>query len=148
MGKFGQKKYMSDDIFDYNLMLIGESGIGKTTLMMQVCQKLVGDDYIILDMGKEDAVGCLDGVISEPIPDFKTFLEVTNDIIKNKKTDYPDLKVLVIDTLDELINIAEPYVIKLWNTMNAGKKDFVSATSMNSAWNGFGKAEDKLLEIV
>lgn len=147
MGKFGQKRNMSDDIFDYNIMLIGESGIGKTTVMMKMCQKLVGDDYIILDIGKEDAVGCLDGVVSEPVPDFKTFLEVTNDIIKNKN-EYPDLKILVIDTLDELISIAEPYVVKLWNTTNAGKKDFVPANSMNAAWNGFGKAEDKLLEIV
>lgn len=147
MGKYGKKRNMSDNIFDYNIMLIGESGIGKTTLMMNVCKKLVGDDYIILDMGKEDAVGCLDDVVSEPVPDFKTFLEITNDIIKNKN-DYPELKVVIIDTLDELISIAEPYVIKLWNTTNAGKKDFTPANSMNSAWNGFGKAEDKLLEIV
>lgn len=148
MGRFGQKKFISEDIFDYNIMLIGESGIGKTTLMMQVCQKLVDDNYIILDIGKEDAVGCLDGVVSELVPDFKSFLEITNDIIKNKKEEYPDLKVVVVDTLDELINIAEPYIVKLWNTSNAGKKDFVPAATMNAAWNGFGKAEDKLIEIV
>lgn len=51
--KFGKKNVIKVDPLAYNLGLIGDSGVGKTTLAVQVCEKLVGEDgYLLLNMGK------------------------------------------------------------------------------------------------
>ena len=52
--KYGKKNEIKLDPLKYNLCLIGEGGIGKTTLIKQYCEKLAGQDgYIFLDVGKE-----------------------------------------------------------------------------------------------
>ena len=51
--KFGKKTEISLNPLDYSIYLMGEGGIGKTTVIKQVCEKMVGDDgYIFLTCGK------------------------------------------------------------------------------------------------
>lgn len=149
MAKFGKKNKVSENLEDYNICILGESGIGKTTLMVQTCQKLFGEDgYMILNMGKEDGIDCIDGASYEDVPNYKVFDAITRDIIANKDTDYPDLKVLVSDTLDQLFELVEPEAIRRWNVENQGKKDFIPSKTLNQSWGGFGRGEDKVLEII
>ena len=117
--KYGKKNEIKLDPLKYNLCLIGEGGIGKTTLIKQYCEKLAGQDgYIFLDVGKEDGSDAISGIVSEPVWDWEKFDDVTTDIIENRHTDYADLKVVVIDTFDELMNLAESEVLRLWNRDN------------------------------
>lgn len=149
MGKYGKTSVVSNNIWNYNIGILGESGVGKTTLMKNVCEKIVGSDgYLLLNIGKEDGVKCIDGISYEDIPNYKVWNEVTADIIKNKKTDYPDLKIIISDTLDQLFDIAEPEVIRVWNADNIGKKDFVPAKTLNQACGGFGRGEDAVIDLV
>lgn len=149
MGRYGKKSVVSNNLWNYNVGILGESGVGKTTLMYNVCNKLVGDDgYLLLNIGKEDGVKCINGITYEDVPDYKTWNEITSDIIKNKSTDYPDLKIIVIDTLDQLFEITEPEIIRKWNTDNAGKKDFSPAKTLNQACGGFGRGEDAVIDTI
>lgn len=149
MAKFGKKSTVSNNIWNYNIGVLGESGVGKTTLMYNVCNKLVGDDgYILLNIGKEDGVKCIDGIVYEDVPNYKAWNEITKDIIENKKTDYPNLKIIVIDTLDQLFEIAESEVIRKWNNDNATKKDFTPAKTLNQACGGFGRGEDAVIDLL
>ena len=149
MGKYGKTSVVSNNIWNYNIGILGESGVGKTTLMKNVCEKIVGSDgYLLLNIGKEDGVKCIDGISYEDIPNYKVWNEVTTDIIKNKKTDYPDLKIIISDTLDQLFDIAEPEVIRVWNADNIGKKDFAPAKTLNQACGGFGRGEDAVIDLV
>lgn len=146
---FGKKNVVSQDLADYSIMLMGESGIGKTTTMYKVCQKEFGDDgYILLNIGREDGVSAINGVVYEDVENWKKFAAIVNDIVKNKDTDYPNLKVLVVDTLDQLLEITEPEVVAMWNRENLGKEGFVQAKTINSAYGGFGRGEDKVIQIV
>lgn len=148
MAKFGKRSTISENLNDFTICLLGEAGIGKTSTIAEACEKEFGaNGYMILDMGKEQGMEALEGYTYETCEDWKKFDEVTKDIIKNKITDYPDLKVLVIDTLDQFVEIMTPYVINLWNKENLGKKNFEPAKTMNAAWSGFGKADDKLVEL-
>ena len=143
--KFGKKNVIKVDPIAYNLGLIGESGIGKTTLAKEVCEKLVGEDgYMILNCGKEDGIDAIPDASYEDIPDWDTFDEFTEDIIENKTTDYKDLKVLVYDTYDELIKITEPEVIRLHNKANPDKR----TSSIKACFGGFMGGEDKAIEIL
>lgn len=149
MAKFGKKSVVSNNIWNYNIGILGESGVGKTTLMYNVCNKLVGDDgYILLNIGKEDGVKCINGIVYEDVPNYKAWNEITKDIIDNKKTDYPNLKIIVIDTLDQLFEITEPEVIRKWNNDNATKKDFTPAKTLNQACGGFGRGEDAVIDLL
>ena len=153
--KFGRKNEIKIDPLAYNFMLIGESGIGKTTIIKEYCEKLAGDDgYMFLETGKEDGqdainglnyITCdeLDGDYDEMsnTMGFATFID---DVVENKATDWPNLKVVVIDTLDELFAITEPEVIRMHNKENPNKR----VKSIKAAFGGFMAGEDKAIEIV
>ncbi|MED4848273.1 AAA family ATPase [Bacillus atrophaeus] len=143
--KFGKKNKIKVNPLDYNTGIIGESGIGKTTLAKEVCEKLVGEDgYMILNIGKEDGIDAIPNASYEDVPDWTTFNEITKDIIKNRTTDYADLKVLVYDTFDELIKITEPEVIRLHNKANPEKR----VNTIKAAFGGFQAGEDKVIELI
>lgn len=149
MGKFGRKVEVQTDLSKYLIGIMAPSGFGKTTLMYNVCEKEFGSDgYIVLDMGTEDGTAALRGVVAEPVPTWKKMKEVVDDIVNNKDSDYPNLKVVVIDTLDEAYNIAEQYCVSKWNTENQGKPGFIKATSINGVEGGFGKGLDATIALV
>lgn len=146
MGKYGKKKEIDLNPLHYNIGLLGESGIGKSTIMKKICEILVGEDgYIALDIGKEDGHDAIQGIISEKIEDWAKFVDVTDDIIENKEEDYPQLKTVIIDTYDQLFELAEKEVIRLHNKKNADKPKI---DTINSAFGGFGNGLDKTIELV
>ena len=119
--RFGQKNHVKVDPLAYNTILLGEPKIGKTTLIRDVCEKLVGEDgYMFLDVGKEDGSDAINGIVAEPVWDWEKFDDVITDIVENRYTDYKDLKVVVVDTFDELMNLAEGEVLRIWNRDNPG----------------------------
>ena len=143
--KFGRKNEIKIDPLAYNLALIGESGVGKTSVIKEYCEKLVGEDgYLFLEIGKEDGHDAINGIQYEPVEDWDKLTEVVDDIIENRTTDYKDLRVIVFDTYDELFAIAEPEVIRMHNRENPTKK----TRSINSAFGGFQAGQDKAIEIV
>lgn len=149
MAKFGKKIKVNNGMENFMIGIMGPSGFGKTSLMYHVCQKKFGDEgYILLDLGDEDGVAAIDGVTAEHVPTFKMFKEIVDDIVKNKNTDYPQLKVIILDTLDALFNIAEQYTISTYNREHMGEQNFRSATSINSVEGGFGRGMDRVVDTV
>ena len=143
--KYGKKVDISLNPLDYSLYLMGESGIGKTTVNKQMCEKLVGDEgYLFLTCGKESDRATIQGIECEPIWDWEKFDDVTLDIIENRFSDYQDLKVVVIDTIDELMKMAEDETLRIWNRDNPDKK----AKTFRAAFNGFSGPFDKAVELV
>lgn len=146
---FGKRSVVKSNIWNYSIGLIGESGIGKTTTIAKVCEKLVGEDgYILLDVGKEWGVGAINGVTYEEVPDYKTWDAITKDIIGNKDSEYPNLRLIIADTLDQLFDLAEKQSIKAYNAENINKKDFVKSATINTAWGGFGRGEDYAIKLI
>lgn len=146
---FGKRSVISDNLNDYSIMLCGSSGIGKTTVISEMCEKEFGaDGYLLLNTGDEDGVSAIEGVTYEDVATFKKFDEVAKDIIKNKNTDYPDLKVIIIDTLDQLIAATERYAIDTWNKENAANPKFRKAKSLNSVEGGFGAGYDLVFNLI
>lgn len=147
--KFGNRKRISKNVNDFMIGIMGPSGWGKTTLMYETCEKLFGPDgYVIADMGDEDGTAAIDDIAAEQIPTWKRFKEMVDDIVKNKDTDYADLKVVILDTLDATFEKAEEFVVKSWNQENMGQQGFKPATSINSVDGGFGKGLDRTIETV
>ena len=149
MGKFGKRVNVATDLSKYMIGVMAPSGYGKTTLMYQVCEKEFGPDgYIILDMAAEDGVAALQGAVAEKVTTWKKMKEVVDDIVKNKDTDYPNLKVVIMDTLDAAFEAAEMYAVDTFNRENMGKQGFTKASSINSVEGGFGRGLEKVIEYV
>lgn len=146
---YGKRSKISDNLYDYSLMICGESGIGKTTVISEVCEKEFGEDgYLLLNTGDEEGVSAIDDVTYEDVPNFKKFVEICNDIIKNKKTEYPNLKVMIIDTLDQLIDLTQKKAIENWNRENMKNKNFKKAKTLNSVEGGFGAGYDVVFNMI
>lgn len=152
--KYGKKNEIKVNPLAYNFALIGESGIGKSTVIKEYCEKLAPESYMFLEIGKEDGGDALNGLMYLNCPEwdmdydedsnsigFNTFIE---DVVENKSSDWADLKVVVIDTMDELFAIAEPEVIAMHNRENPTKR----TKSLKAAFGGFQAGEDKTVEIV
>ena len=145
MGKFGKKNEVSLNPLDYNICLLGVAKVGKTTPMKEVCEKLVGTEgYIHFDMGKEDGAAAIQGIVTEKIENWSKLTEVVDDIVENKEADYPELKAIILDTLDEYIIMAEKESIRLHNRKNPdNRKD-----TINEVWGGFGKGQEKAIDLM
>lgn len=152
--KYGKKNEVKLDILKYNIGLIGESGIGKTTIIKQLCEKLAGSDgYMFLECGKEDGADAIHGINYLNCPEWSLdYDEVTNaigfedfvdDVIENKNADWKNLRVVVIDTYDQLLEISKPEVIRMHNSENEKP-----VTSIKAAFGGYMAGEDKATEIV
>lgn len=152
--KFGKKNEIKIDPLAYNIALIGESGIGKTTVIKEFCEKLAPNAYMFLEMGKEDGADGIDGINYLTCPEwdadydeeansigFNTFVD---DVVENRATDWKDLRVVVVDTIDEMFAIAEPEVISMHNRENPNKR----VKSIKAAFGGFQGGEEKAVEIV
>ena len=149
MARFGKKNIISDDISKYSICLLGEGGIGKTTLFHEVTNKLFGEgSTLFLELGKEQGADAIDGITYEDVPNWKKFEEITNDIIKNKSTDYPDLKLIVLDTLDQAIATSDTESIRRWNAENMSKPNFTPVSTLNSTFGGFGAGMDYSVNLI
>lgn len=152
---YGKKNVVKIDILSYNTALIGEGGIGKTTVIKEVCEKLAGEDgYIFAECGKEDGADAISGINYVNCPDWNSeydefnnsvgFSLLVDDIIENKSTEYKNLRVIVIDTYDQLRAIVEPEVIRLHNKENPEKR----VKSIKAAFGGYMAGEDKADELI
>ena len=157
---YGKKNHVNPDPLSYNIMLLGESKVGKTTLVKEVCEKLAGDNgYLFLECGQERGADAIEGINHINCPAWNGdydelsnsigFIDVCEDIIENKVSEYPDLKVVVWDTYDQLINLAEQESVRLWNKdcRESGSPE-KTTKSINAAWGGFGKGEKKAIELM
>lgn len=152
---YGKKNHVKLDPLSYNIYIGGESKIGKTTTVMKICEKLAGEDgYLFAEVGQERGADAIEGINHVNCPcwdmpyDEDTnslgFEDIVSDICDNKTTEYKNLRVFIIDTYDQLINIAEEKSIALYNRTGPEKK----AATINAAWGGFGRGEKKAIELM
>ncbi len=145
MAKFGKKNKVSLNPLDANICLLGLPKIGKTTIMKEVAERLVGEDgYLFLEMYRENGAKYIEDIVYEDVPDWDTFVEIIDDIVDNRTTDYADLRVVFLDTLDNALQLAEQESIRLWNKENPQKR----TTAINAAWGGYMKGQDKAMELL
>lgn len=158
---FGKRNIISLDIFKYNIMLLGESGCGKTTLIKEVIEKYYKNPKsgLFLEVGLERGGDAIYGINYINCPKYEMeYDEMTNsaglwtvieDIIENKSTEYPDLKVVVWDTLDQVIPLCESEAIRLWNKeCRSNGHPERCAKTINQAWSGYGRGEKVAIDLM
>ena len=153
---FGKRNEIKVDILKYNIGLIGESGIGKTTIIKEVLEKLTGtpEGALFAECGKEDGADAINNINYVNCPDWDSeydedtnsvgFSVLVDDIIENKTTEYPKLRTLVVDTYDQLLEISKQEVVRLHNKEFPEKR----VKSVKAAFGGYMAGEDMATDIV
>jgi len=143
--KYGKKNVIKVDPLAYNICLLGEPKIGKTSTIKEMLEKLVSEDgYMFLEMAGEAGADAISNIVYEDIDDWEDLDDIIEDIEYNRNTEYANLKTVVADTYDGWIKLAEKEAIRLWNKAHPDK----IADSIDSAWNGFQKGQAKAFELM
>ncbi|MGL4792446.1 MAG: AAA family ATPase [Aeromonas jandaei] len=138
---------------DYAFMILGKEKSGKTTLFFELTTAKYGttDAGAIIPFEKgysalNDALVLTteDEITGEPKPfidEWEQFVEIVDDLVENRMTDYADTKALLIDTADRFYKSVEAYTIS--ESVRLTKKP---CKSINDAFAGFGRGKAFMLE--
>lgn len=148
---FGRKNHVKVDPTAYSVMLLGEPKIGKTTVMKEALELLVGENYKFVELGREKGADAIEGINCINCPEWNMdydedinavgWYDLVDDACDNP-SDYE--KIWVMDTFDQFINIAEDESLRLFNKENPDKR----AKTLNAAWGGFGAGQKKAIELM
>lgn len=144
--KFGKINVMSEKFEDYNYAILGQGGIGKTTLAYELGKLVAKNDEgtFIITCGLENKTTHIPNAFADDAPDFKTLIEIVNDLCENK-TDYPHTKFVAIDSIDEVFRIAEAYIIEEYNkSVDFDKR----VRSIKQAYGGYQGGENRVVDVV
>ena len=146
---FGFPNKINLDPFKYNHCLLGESKIGKTTLVYNLLKMAMkGDEFIFFELRNEDGHEAIEGLPCVTWNTWSEMMDGVDEIIENRDTDWKSLKMIVIDTIDQLFLMADEEAINQHNKKNCGAKEFKRAETINQAWGGYGNGMSKALEYI
>ena len=124
---------------------MGSPKVGKTSILKEVYEKVAGEEgYIFLEMYKEKGASKIENIIYEDVETWEKFDEIVSDIEENKDSDYPNLRVVVIDTWDNAIALAEKEAIRLYNKENPDNKK----KTVNEIYGGYQRGQDKAADLL
>jgi len=139
-------------------MLLAQRGFGKTTFFRDLTKYVYGDlsKGLLISCGLENGYKSLHNVVyaeaqvlnedyeeDKLIGDGRGFIQIIDDIVDNN-SEY-GFKIVFIDTLDTLIDIAEPEILRLHRKEMPDKP---IAKSYNSALNGYQEGHKRAVNII
>ena len=127
------------DLASYSYLINGVAGVGKTTTVTEIGQKEYGvDGYLLLTIGQEPEPDHIGNVWQERATDWDDLEEIIETICEYKDEDYPKLRMVGIDSVDEVFRLAEQKVIELHNKKITNPTDKI--TTIKSAFGEIGRA--------
>lgn len=146
MAKYGKKYTMKKGFADYNYMIVGTAGVGKTELAYTLGKLASSNDEgtFLITCGKEPVPEHLDGVYGEVARTANDFVDIVKDLCENKQ-DFPNTKFIAIDSCDEFVRIFENYTVAEWNSKCKLEE---KAKSISQAYKGFQKGENRCLYLM
>lgn len=132
MGMFSVNK-IKLAIENYRQYWLGTPGIGKTTAFRDMIMKEYGSPEfgLLISTGNETGYKSLDSLNFVETENWSKFVEVVDELVDNK--DDNKIKIIGLDTTDELVYIAEQYALYIHKVRNNG----AAATSIKSALGGY-----------
>lgn len=137
-----KKNEVKVDIASYRHYIRGEKKAGKTTLFVNLMEKLYGDTSkgLLISLGNERGWKALDGAVYVDCPDWNSLLEVVDELVENK--DDNDFACVCFDTVDEWCGIAQKEVQRLDYRKTGERHEF------NGCLGGYGAGRKKVEELI
>ena len=136
---------------DYDYIILGVGGVGKTTLSYELGKKVSGgsdEGTYIMTCGAENLPDHMGRVFGELDRTFEDFVEGVDYLCKHRD-EYPDTKFVAIDSIDEWLRIVFDYVVREWNRIcEKANKPEEKCKSIAQAYKGFQKGEDRAVDLI
>jgi len=129
---------------NFTHLIIGTKKIGKSTLIADIAKEIYGniDNLLLISIGDEDGFSGLDGIMLENPMNWKEFVALVDELVKNPEEN--PYKIISIDTIDELVSLAEKETIRLSNIENPTKQ----VKTINAAFGGYGAGRKKVVSMI
>lgn len=136
---------------DYDYIILGVGGIGKTTLAYELGKKVSGgsdEGTYIMTCGAENLPDHMGRVFGELDRTFEDFVEGVDYLCKHRD-EYPDTKFVAIDSIDEWVRVCADAVVREWNRYceKIGKSEDKSK-NLAGSYKGFQKGEDRVVDLL
>jgi hypothetical protein len=140
----GKKHEVKVAMESYTHLVMGTKKIGKSSLIADIAKDIYGsiNNLLVISIGDEDGYSALDGLIYENPTSWKEFVAVIDELVKN--SDENPYKIISIDTIDELVDLAERETIRQSNIENPTKQ----VQTVNAAFGGYGHGRDKVIDLI
>ena len=150
MARRGRICEMKRKFEDYDYVILGVGGVGKTTLAYELGKKITGSDEgtFIITCGAENEPMHINGAFGETDRTFEELAECVKYLCEHKD-EYPHTKFVAIDSIDEYVRIACDAVVREWNRICDKTGETASkAKSIVQAYKGFQKGEDRAIDLI
>lgn len=145
--QIGKIREVKKDLASFSYLMNGVAGIGKTTTVCEIGQKEFGrDGFLLLTIGQEPEPEHIGNLWNERAVDWDDLEDIIDTLCEYKDEDYPNLKMVGIDSVDEVFRLAEAKVVELHNKRITNPADKISTVS--AAFGGYQKGESKVVDIV
>lgn len=145
--RIGKLREVKVDIANYSYLMNGIAGIGKTTTVSEIGVRKYGvDGYLLLTVGQEPEPEHIGNIMNERAVDWDDLEEIIETICEYKNEDYPSLRMIGIDSVDEVFRLAEAKVIELHNKKVDSPAKRVD--TVKKCFGGFQAGENKVVDMV
>jgi hypothetical protein len=143
MGRNYKLNTIKVDIGSYRHYWRGVKKIGKTSLFRDLILAEYGASKygLLISLGNETGYKALNNIIADEAQDWKTFIDIVDDLVKNK--DDNEFKLVALDTIDELVSIAIKQAMD-FHKEKTGK----SGRSINDILGGYGAGRAYVTKLI
>ena len=137
-----KKNEVSVDIAHYRHYWRAPKKWGKTTMFANLIKELYGDMEcgLLISCGNERGYSALDSLVYVDCPDWQKLMEVVDELVENKEDN--NFKIIGMDTVDELVAMAQKEVVRLEYRKSGERKEF------NACLGGYGAGRKKVEELI
>ena len=137
-----KKNEVSVDIAHYRHYWRAPKKWGKTTMFANLIKELYGDMEcgLLISCGNERGYSALDSLVYVDCPDWQKLMEVVDELVENKEEN--NFKIVGMDTVDELVAMAQKEVVRLEYRKSGERKEF------NACLGGYGAGRKKVEELI
>ena len=149
-----KKNVIKTDIASYRHYWRGVKKVGKSTLFRDLVLQEYGteDAGLLISFADEEGYKSLDKLQYEVIEEWikaedkdgnRGFKQLVDDLVKNRNTDYADIKLISYDTYDKMLEVGTKEVLRE-HTIEKGQP----CKSINDAFGGFNRGVDRLKTMI